>query len=154
MTDTQNLKVGSDDAIEIVAPDPVWATVTNLGPNSAYYDDSPLVSSTSNDGTLAAGSSLSFRASKHFVSAGRSRLVVEVPDRLSWLETQTAVFDPDSNGVPDGIVFGSANLYLSAADTLKTDDSLVVAGAALLAGGLPGQHQAQAGRVCPGDRPL
>lgn len=101
MTDTQNLKVGSSDPIEVLAPDPVWATVTNLGPDAAYYDDSPLVSALSKDGTLSVGSSLTFVASKHFLSAGRSRLSVEIPDRLSWLESQIDVFDASaSTGLP------------------------------------------------------
>lgn len=104
MTDTQTLKVGPEDAVEVVAPDPVQATVTNLGPNSAYYDDVASVSSVSNDGTLAMGASLTFSASKHFISAGRSRLSIEVPDRLSWVEGRVDSLSADLAAVEGGAI--------------------------------------------------
>lgn len=72
-----------------VDSDPNGATVRvkNQGPDSVYYG-SASVSSLSNDGTLTSGSSLVLSGSKFFVSAGKTRLLVERfdPPRV-WVAT-------------------------------------------------------------------
>lgn len=88
MTSLQNLKVGAHDPLEINVPSPVRATVTNLGPAPAYYSDRATFNAVRHDGVLPTGESVEFDGTRWFLSAGRSRLVVKVPDRLSWLEQQ------------------------------------------------------------------
>lgn len=90
MTDHQNLKVGAHDPLEINVPHPVRATVTNLGPAPAYFSDKERFDAVRNDGVLPTGETVEFDGTRWFLSAGRSRLAVTVPDRLSWLEQQIA----------------------------------------------------------------
>lgn len=79
MARVEAVSVSSTKAYEVTGPDGSSITVQNTGPDSCFFATASTVSSSSNDGTLTSGSSLSFSPSKFFISSGTSRLVVTGP---------------------------------------------------------------------------
>lgn len=103
MSENHTLKVNSTERVEVTAPDWAVVTVKNRGPDTVYYDDAATVSASSNDGSIASGSTIAFTATKHFISAGRSRLLVTVPDRFEALEGRIPTYSVEQFGaVGDG----------------------------------------------------
>jgi hypothetical protein len=149
MAQNQNLKVNSTERLEITAPDHVQATVTNQGPDTVYYATASTVSASSNDGSLAMGASLTFSASKWFISAGRSRLWVDVPSAFEALRdtvyTDAAVDAIEHQSTPisakiatlgDYADSGSGNIFHLASYVDNTGTRATVA----VFGGAKGNH--------------
>lgn len=100
-------------------------SVVNTGAVTVYYATTPAVTSSSYDGSLAAGSSVEYEGRKWFTVAEVNGYPSSGEVIANYLHDQSFA---DDVTVTDKLYFGSlqdTNLYRSGADTLVTDDRFV-----------------------------
>ncbi len=120
--------VDDSNAVYVGADTDNQKRITNISNTTLYYDNASTVSSGSNDGSLTQGQSVEITQGNYIIGSALTQVMVE---ELAGENKVDAINLRAGTTSASGITFGTdTNLYRSAADTLKTDDSVVVAGAA------------------------
>jgi len=87
---TDNIPLGTENAISFPSSPSSQATVHNAGPSSVYWSKSSAVNSSNKEGTLASGESLEYQdGPRWFISAGSSRIFSSYsPEAVTDMATQ------------------------------------------------------------------
>lgn len=137
MADSLNL---STTPLFISASDDAEVTIVNGGPGTVYYKTTNDVSSSSNDGSIAAGASLQSRAPKYIVSTTITKVFVERTAESADTTNRHGVADFADIAVLNEFINVKASAYGCVGDG-TTDDTtaftaaLTAAAAATSAGG-------------------
>jgi hypothetical protein len=131
---TDTLNVGSSKAVFVSADSTNQKTVLNHG--STVYYGAQTVSSSSNDGSVADGASVTLTQAKYFISAGSSQLVVsKAASSAAYTQTYATASRTHSNltsaavattAATDTAPFGyataaQADAIVTAVNALRTD---------------------------------
>lgn len=101
----QSWKVTGTPAVFVTVGDYDEMTVQNLGPSTVYYDETSLVSSSTNDGSIASGASATVGVGLFFAAAtsGEAQALLVVSPVLSE-SAQSGSGLPDGGGAGDLLV--------------------------------------------------
>lgn len=104
-------------------------TLTNDGPGTVYYRDEAPVTSATNDGTLASGSSTTFTGTQYFAASARSSahyIVNPVDSSSIQVEADRASAAELALGAQIAISVGAANYAGGAVPARPTGYALVI----------------------------
>ena len=128
------VNIGTDKAVYFGADTENQAKMTNVTNTTLYYKTTSDVSSSSNDGNLTQGQSLTFSKGEWVIPASNCQVSVEY---LGGEELHDQLNLKTGTSSSRGIVQGDVNLYRSAANKWKTDDAIRATGGVEIASGTP-----------------